>query len=44
MDPDFNKKKGDNGEDLAKKSYMMTKFADIMTDEEEQEDSNSDFD
>ena len=45
LNPD-SKKKGEGGDgQLAQKSYNLTKFAEIMSDEdEEDDDSNDDFD
>ena len=46
LNPDLKKKGGEKeGEDLAKKSYLMSKFADISDgDEDEEESDNSEID
>jgi hypothetical protein len=41
LNPDMKKKPGQEGEDLAKKSYYMSKFAEILSDEEDDEESNN---
>lgn len=43
LNPDQKKGEGGDGQ-LAQKSYNLTKFAEIMSDDEEDEDSHDDFD
>ena len=44
LNPD-QKKKGENDQQIAQKSYLMTKFADIMSDEDDEaSESDNDFD
>lgn len=44
LNPDQKKKDGGLNDQIAQKSYNLTKFAEIMSDEDEDEESDDDFD